>query len=483
MTTGEQSRGAARAGEARECYVVAKGRDSGGMAEPGGENVKRPGSAAHWRAIWLGKLRRLLKSDGIEPAAGEAMVEVVERYLRCNPYSPYHIHSYRLENFLDETGSEGCGPLRYFYERVAPSESHVRLIEEIEGGAQAEEGAGIVETERHSDTAPAGPDDKVSSREDRPGTADAPNVPSRPRSKPQRGAGGQESVDVGEAERLLERLREEVRVQGLSNSTLRNYTAEVSRFLARLTPELADDWPRAFKEHLLWLHEHEGLAPNTVNQHAASIKFFLQEVLELEPGKGIAVRMKTGKPLPRVHSRANVAKIVSFPRNAKHRLMLQLAYGCGLRLNEIRQLRPGHIDMDRKVVWVRKGKGKKDRMVMLDDELVPSVRGWLHTGSGKEYLFEGYTPGKAISRRSIQKVYSTTCARLGIDSQGGIHSLRHSFATHLLEQGVDLRYIQELLGHSSTRTTEIYTHVAAHKLIQIRSPIAGLLNQENEGGP
>ena len=133
------------------------------------------------------------------------------------------------------------------------------------------------------------------------------------------------------------------------------------------------------------------------------------------------------------------------------------------------------IDFDRKVVWVRKGKGKKDRIIMLDQDIAPFVAAWMEAGCGRKYLFEGYVPGKAISKRTIEKVYDNACSKLGIDNQGGIHSLRHSFATHLLEQGVDLRYIQELLGHSSSKTTEIYTHVAAHRIIAIRSPIAGLL--------
>jgi site-specific recombinase XerD len=275
---------------------------------------------------------------------------------------------------------------------------------------------------------------------------------------------------------LLEELRKEVRVREYSSNTMRNYTRAVSRFLERLTVESAGDWEGAFKEHMVWLHDTQGLTASTVNNHAASIKFFLEEVLDARPGKGLFVRMKTGKRLPRVHSRENVARILSAPSNPKHRLILSLAYGCGLRLGEIRTLRREHIDVARGVVWVRKGKGKKDRLVMLDADLAPTVVAWLGSGCGSVYLFEGYTSGKPLCKRSIQKVYTNTCSELRLDHQGGIHSLRHSFATHLLEQGVDLRYIQELLGHSSSRTTEIYTHVAAHKLVQIRSPIAGMLS-------
>jgi integrase/recombinase XerD len=268
-----------------------------------------------------------------------------------------------------------------------------------------------------------------------------------------------------------------VRARDYASGTLRNYMNAVSQFLERLTPESCHNRSNAFKDHLLWLRNERGLAARTVNLHAYSIKFFFEEVLEVKPGDDLLLRMKTGKPLPRIHSRETVGKIIAAPKNVKHRLMLMLAYGCGLRLGEIPVLQPTHIDFERKVLWVRKAKGKKDRIVMLDNDLAPYVAAWLKTGCGQKYLFEGYVPGKHISKRTVEKVYSNACLKLGIDNQGGIHSLRHSFATHLLEQGEDLRYIQELLGHSRSTITEIYTHVAAHKIVEIRSPIAGLLGK------
>ena len=140
-------------------------------------------------------------------------------------------------------------------------------------------------------------------------------------------------------------------------------------------------------------------------------------------------------------------------------------------------LKPEDIDLERKVIWIRKAKGRKDRMVMLDETLIPYVSSWLKDGCGVTSLFEGYRPGNHLSKRTVEKIYTIACEKRKVDPQGGIHSLRHSFATHLLEQGVDLRYIQELLGHASTKTTEIYTHVAAHKIVAIRSPIAGLLGK------
>jgi integrase len=151
----------------------------------------------------------------------------------------------------------------------------------------------------------------------------------------------------------------------------------------------------------------------------------------------------------------------------KHKMLLMPAYNLGLRLSEIRILRPTQTNWNHNITRIN-GKGKKD-------DVAPAITAWLKSGSETNYLFEGYMPGKAISKRTIEKVCTNACMSLKIDHQGGIHSLRHSFASHLLEQGVDLRYIQELSGHASPKTTEIYMHVAANKIVEIRSPIAGLL--------
>lgn len=438
-----------------------------------GEEAAKPQTPDQWRAIWLRKLDRTMAFDGLEEARRAMIHTTTERYLTINPFNPYYIYTSRVERFLERSGKEGAIALGYFYTRVAPSKPHQSALGRYAEAAGHGEHPGLEQAPRHSD-----PDEEPAPppSSEPPGGGGIVDGEQAPRVPVDRTAVVKTpEPDIDEKEHLLQRLREEVRVRDYSSNTLRNYTNAVSQFLRRLTPESAGDWSAAFKGHLLWLREERKLSPNTINQHAASITFFMEEVLEVESGEGIWVRMKTGKPLPRVHSPETVRRIITAPRNPKHRLMLMFAYGCGLRLGEIRALRPEHIDIDRKVVWVRKAKGKKDRMVMLDDDLAPFVKAWLCSGRGEVYLFEGYTPGKAISKRTIEKVYTNACRSLAIPHQGGIHSLRHSFATHLLENGVDLRYIQELLGHSSSRTTEIYTHVAAHRITAIRSPIAGMM--------
>ena len=189
--------------------------------------------------------------------------------------------------------------------------------------------------------------------------------------------------------------------------------------------------------------------------------------------------MKTGRPLPKVYSEQQVEQILKAPANLKHRLILMLAYGCGLRLEEVRTIRSGDFDFAKKLLRLRRGKGQKDRIVMLDPVITETVQAFLkHRPEG--FLFTRNGSDDLLDRRTISKIFDNACAKAGVPKLGGIHTLRHSFATHLLEHGTDLRYIQELLGHASSKTTEIYTHVSARVIGNIKSPISNQnLNQSN----
>jgi integrase len=263
-----------------------------------------------------------------------------------------------------------------------------------------------------------------------------------------------------------------------SERTRQNYVGAVVLFFKWLPSCQSDGWVDRYKHHLVWLQVERKLAPATVNQQAAAIDFFCTEVLGIAPVKGFALRLKTAKALPRVHSKQTIKALLSAPSHPKHRLLLKVAYGCGLRLNELRVLKFSHLDWERKTVLVKQGKGEKDRVVMLDPSLAVQLQHWEALNRGKHYLFEGVQANQPLSCRTIQKIYESACARIDAPQHGGIHSLRHSFATHLLEQGVDLRYIQALLGHASSRTTEVYTHVATNVIANIRSPIADLLENQ-----
>ena len=160
--------------------------------------------------------------------------------------------------------------------------------------------------------------------------------------------------------------------------------------------------------------------------------------------------------------------------NEKHRVMLSLVYGCGLRRSEVIMLEPEDIDHDRMLLTVRQAKGFKDRIVPLSRKLVEMVDTYVSRYRPVLYLFEGQRQGDRYSATSVEKVFRMACQKAGIKKEITLHGLRHSYATHLLEAGTDLRYIQELLGHKSSKTTEIYTHVTEKSIQKIRSPFDDL---------
>lgn len=433
-------------------------------------------SAGEWKAFWLNKFDRMASKEGFDDQKHQLMHQIIGNYLDRNP-NPYYVKAINLNNFLNDTGISAIKALRYFYKNVAISVNHQQLIDNKESQfCNLTKIKCDKKIQFYSESEKA----TVFQPENKTGNNSIDLNITTERSceiKPETSSQNQPVLSTKERIELLEKLKLEINSRNYSQDTLTHYLGAVKRFMDWLTPESSTDWSLAFKKYLVWLRDDQKLAPNTINQYAASINFFMEEVLEVEPGEDMLIRMKTGKPLPRVHSLEKIAEIMNAPSNFKHRLILMVTYGCGLRLGEVCFLKPRDIDIERKVITIRKAKGKKDRVVMLDEELVPYIQSWLQTGCGTEFLFEGYTEGNHLSKRTVEKIYTNACMKRGIDSKGGIHSLRHSFATHLLEQGIDLRYIQELLGHASSKTTEIYTHVAAHKIGSIRSPIARLLKK------
>jgi len=171
-----------------------------------------------------------------------------------------------------------------------------------------------------------------------------------------------------------------------------------------------------------------------------------------------------------VLSQEEVKKVLDAHINPKHRLMLAMIYGCGLRCGELLNLKAEHIDSDRLILNIRQGKGQKDRIVPLSPRLLNMLREYYRLYRPRIWLFEGMTAGQPYDQRSLQQVMKTALQKAGINKPATLHWLRHSYATHLLESGTDLRYIQELLGHQSSRTTEIYTHVSKLSIQNIISP-------------
>jgi integrase/recombinase XerD len=218
---------------------------------------------------------------------------------------------------------------------------------------------------------------------------------------------------------------------------------------------------------------NNGYSASYQNQMISAIKTFYKI-----SGKGhidfrLFERPRGSRALPKVFSKDEVKKILNSTRNIKHKLLLWMIYSCGLRRSEVTNVLLTDLDRDRGVLHIREGKGRVDRIVPVSGKVWEKLDEYVGGFSPRRYLFEGQTGGR-YSSESVYRVFKQALWKAGIRKDVGVHSLRHSYATHLHESGLDIRYIQELLGHKSTRTTEIYTHVSRRNLVAIRSPIEDL---------
>ncbi len=218
---------------------------------------------------------------------------------------------------------------------------------------------------------------------------------------------------------------------------------------------------------------NKGISPSFQNQLINAIKFYYEKVIGRKPEFYDLPRPKKEHKLPLVLSEEEVLSIFRQVDNVKHKCILFLLYSGGLRLSEITNLKIGDIDSKRNLIFIHGGKGKKDRTTLLSHTLLELLRSYYKEYRPKEYLFEGQGGGQ-YSPRSVQNIFKRALKSSGIKKPATVHTLRHSFATHLLERGTDLRYIQELLGHADSKTTEIYTHVTKRGLDKIVSPLDNL---------
>ena len=218
----------------------------------------------------------------------------------------------------------------------------------------------------------------------------------------------------------------------------------------------------------------KNLSASYQNQVINAIKLFYRNRFNRAMEVDFIQRPRREKRLPNVLSKKEIKAILEAPTNLKHRAMISLIYACGLRRSELLNLTLKDIHSDRNLLFIRQSKGKKDRVVPISMKLIAMLRDYYKAFKPKKWLFEGQLAGEKYSERSIQLVLNQSVSKAKINKQVSLHWLRHSYATHLLESGTDLRYIQELLGHSSSKTTEIYTHVSTRNLQQIRSPFDDL---------
>ena len=206
------------------------------------------------------------------------------------------------------------------------------------------------------------------------------------------------------------------------------------------------------------------------NQIVNSVKLFFRNIENKQLQPELIHRPKTQKLLPNVLSKEEIKLILNAHSNIKHKAMLSLIYSCGLRCGEMLRLKPEHIDSKRNILIIKQSKGSKDRITPLSNKIILILRDYYHLHKPKQWLFEGQKQGEPYDERSLQNVLKQAIVKCQIKKPVSLHWLRHSYATHLLENGTDLRYIQEILGHSSSKTTEIYTHVSTKNIQKIISP-------------
>jgi integrase/recombinase XerD len=260
-----------------------------------------------------------------------------------------------------------------------------------------------------------------------------------------------------------------------SQNTVKTYSDALEvffRFFNDRPPEIIniDDLIQFNTEYIL----KKNLSASYQNQVINAIKLFYRNRFNRTMEVDFIQRPRREKRLPNVLSKNEVKSILEAPTNLKHRAMLSLIYACGLRRSELLNLTLKDILSDRGLLFIRQSKGKKDRVVPISIKLIEMLREYYIAYKPKTWLFEGQFPNTKYSEKSLENVLKQSITKAKITKKVSLHWLRHSYATHLLESGTDLRYIQELLGHSSSRTTELYTHVSTRNLQQIRSPFDDL---------
>ena len=255
-----------------------------------------------------------------------------------------------------------------------------------------------------------------------------------------------------------------------ANNTVKTYVscfeAFINYYKERNLIDLDENDVRLYLQKLI----QENASHSYINQAINSIKFYYEVVLEM-PNRFYSIeRPRTEEKLPKVLAKEEVLSIIENTNNIKHRCIVSLLYSAGLRRNEVLNLVPNDIDSKRMTITVRSGKGNKDRLTILSEKLLIDLRQYYLQWRPTNFLFEG--PGKMqYSAESVGRIVKAAAEKAGIKKNVTPHMLRHSFATHLLENGTDLRYIQVLLGHKSTKTTEIYTHVATNIFLKIKNPL------------
>jgi site-specific recombinase XerD len=268
----------------------------------------------------------------------------------------------------------------------------------------------------------------------------------------------------------VKKLEAELRSRKYSRKTMGSYIYYNKAFCRTIQKRPEEVSSGDIQRYLVQLDKVRDLSTSSMNLAISSLKFFYRNVLRNDIIRE-QHRPRHDKRLPTVLSKQEVKRILECEGNPKHRLLLMLAYSSGLRVSEVVSLKREHVDLSRKTIFIRAGKGRKDRYTLLSRRAADFVENYCSLYNITGWLFPGISAAGHLSIRAAQNIFEKALKKSQISKPASIHSLRHTFATHLLESGTDVKYIQELLGHASLKTTERYTHVARHDILTIQSPL------------
>lgn len=268
--------------------------------------------------------------------------------------------------------------------------------------------------------------------------------------------------------KALAYMEREMRLRNYSTKTIKNYVWCINEFFSFFAEGVSKINIEKMK-FFLSRRQHEGKAPQTVNLYLNAMKFYYREILKCS----FEIRIKFAKrphKLPCVLTHSEIMRMIHEFANAKHRLLIGLSYGAGLRVGEAVSLKMKDISLEQRLICIRSGKGNRDRMTILPEKCFVALSKMAAVKERNDFVFESERGGK-LHIRTAQKIFKRALEKAGIMKDASFHSLRHSFATHLIENGTDIRYVQELLGHKSLKTTQIYTQVTRSAIRRIASPL------------
>ena len=287
---------------------------------------------------------------------------------------------------------------------------------------------------------------------------------------------GNQAYFSGNYHDVLRRMEEELLIKNYSPRTMKSYLRCAKEFLvwtARdvpITDLETPSIPSAEQARRFILEKiAKNLASQTIHVYLNALKFLFRKILQPPCALNIPSPKKESR-LPDILSRYEISQLLDIVENFKHKLLLSIAYGAGLRVGEVVRLRVYDIDFRESTIHIRQGKGKKDRITMLPQKCAHQLSAFIEGRNPNDFVFRSERGGR-LTERTAQKIFERAMKKANIIKRATFHSLRHSFATHLLENGIDLRYVQELLGHRNILTTQRYTRVARHAMRKIESPL------------